>query len=115
MCGFLWLQPAINAMLVLDLPARLACCAAITIFISCLAGLPVPLAMEAAKRAYDREIAWFWGINCAFNALGAACFPLITFQIGIKATLAIVAVIYLVACILFAFACVNKTSNSQAN
>lgn len=109
-CAFFWLQPAINAMLVLDLPARLAACMAITIFISCLAGLPVPLAMESAKRDHPRELTWFWGINCAFNALGAACFPLISFQIGIKASLAIVAVLYLVANLLFAFFCVKPTA-----
>jgi hypothetical protein len=113
MGAFLFLPQTITALLFLDFPARLASCAAITLFLACIAGLPVPLAMESAKTAYNREIAWFWGVNCAFNALGAACFPLISYQIGIKASLVIVAVLYLLANLAFGFLCVKDKKLSS--
>lgn len=96
------LPSVITSLLVLSFPARIAVCACITLVLSFFAGLPVPLAMESAKVNYRREMAWFWGISCSFNALGAACFPLISLQIGIKATLAVVAVLYLLATAMFA-------------
>ncbi|PZM85216.1 MAG: hypothetical protein DKT66_03275 [Candidatus Melainabacteria bacterium] len=92
----------ISSLLSIGFTERIVFCALITTLLSCFTGLSVPLAMEAAKADSAREISWFWGISCSFNALGAACFPLISMQIGIKATLAVVAVLYLVANLLFA-------------
>ncbi len=111
LCAYLFLPTAISALLVLSFPARVAVCAAFTLLISCLAGLPVPLAMESAKKVFDSEISWFWGVNCAFNAVGAACFPLISLQIGISATLVLVAVLYLLANLLFAFVCLRDKAD----
>lgn len=106
--AYFFLPGAVSAMMVLEVPARLTIASAFVLSVSCLAGLPVPLALESAKQSFSQEISWFWGVNCAFNALGAACFPLISIHIGISATLAVVAVLYLLANLLFAFVCLPR-------
>jgi len=110
MAACLLLPSAINSLYGLPPAARIATCASITLLLSTLTGIPVPLAMESAKRSYRPEVAWFWGISSAFNALGSACFVLITLRTGIAATLAIVAVLYLFANILFAALSTQKSA-----
>lgn len=98
----MFLPSAISQMLALPFSARLVACAAITLTSSLAIGIPVPLAMEAIKRQSEDEVAWLWGISSAFNALGSASFVLISQRTGIAATLGIVAVLYLLAGVLFA-------------
>lgn len=98
----LFLPSAVSQMLALPFSARLVACAAITLTSSMVIGIPVPLAMEAIKRQSEDEVAWLWGVSSAFNALGSASFVLISQRTGIAATLGIVAVLYLLAGLLFA-------------
>ncbi len=71
---------------------------------SFIIGIPVSLAMEAIKRneSLTHTVPWMWGVSSGFNALGSACFILISQRIGIAATLGVSAGLYLLATILFA-------------
>ncbi|MBX9669891.1 MAG: hypothetical protein K2X93_19860 [Candidatus Obscuribacterales bacterium] len=109
--AWLGLPPFIEALWPLPFAGRIACCAAVTLLLSIATGIPVSLGMEAVKRKYPSEVAWLWGVNSAFNALGSVSFVLISQQIGIAATLAIVAVLYLIANIVFAYLGPVKTEN----
>lgn len=96
------LPRVIDSLLSLELPARIVSCVVITLLLSVVSGIPVSLAMEAVKRSHPAEVAWLWGVSSAFNALASVCFVLISHRIGIAATLSVVAVLYLSACLLFA-------------
>ncbi len=102
LAAWLGLPRLIEALWPLPFAGRIACCAIVTLLLSIATGIPVSLGMEAVKRKYPSEVAWLWGVNSAFNALGSVSFVLISQQIGIAATLAIVAVLYLFANIVFA-------------
>jgi len=57
--------------------------------------------MSAVKQYNEQAVAWMWGINCAFNGIGAMSFALISGQLGVRASFLIVAAVYLVANLLF--------------
>jgi hypothetical protein len=69
---------------------------------SVVTGIPVSLGMEAVKRSNAGLVPWMWGVSSAFNALGSAVFVFVGQQIGINAILAVSAVLYLLACLVFA-------------
>lgn len=86
----------------LPMPARIAISALITLLSSMLVGMPVPTAMAAIRACHASAVAWMWGISSGFNAIGAMAFVLITQVTGIKASFIIIAVLYLLANLLFA-------------
>jgi hypothetical protein len=92
----------ITACMPLPMPARIGISASITLLASMLVGMPVPTAMAAVRARHASAVAWMWGISSGFNAIGAMAFVLITQSTGIKASFIIIAVLYLLANLLFA-------------
>jgi hypothetical protein len=99
------LPKLIQILMPLGILSRIAICAAVTFSVSILTGMPVSLAMTAVKGAHGDVVAWLWGVSCASNAIGAMSFALIAQSIGISAAFLIVAGLYLLANLGFAFLC----------
>lgn len=101
--GLYFIVPAVVVgCMPLPMPARIAISALITLLSSMLIGMPVPTAMAAIRARHASAVAWMWGISSGFNAIGAMAFVLITQVTGIKASFIIIAVLYLLANLLFA-------------
>lgn len=90
------------------MPVRIAIAILVTIFSSVIVGMPVPVAMEYVKQRYEQAVAWFWGVNSAFNAIGAMSYAILSASLGINAVFLAVALIYLVACLLAARLLIEK-------
>ena len=102
LAAFAFLSQTLTSMMALSFEARVTVCALITFAMSVITGIPVSLGMEAVKRSNANLVPWMWGVSSAFNALGSAVFVFVGQQIGINAILAVSAVLYLVACLIFA-------------
>lgn len=95
--------PAVNKQLLpLGLQARLVVCASVAMIPSVVVGVVVSSAMNLVRETYGDVVSWMWGVSSIFNALGSICFIAITQSIGISSCLVLVAVMYLVANLLFA-------------
>lgn len=102
LAAFAFLSQTLVSMMSLSCEARVMVCAIITFAMAVVTGVPVSLGMEAVKRSNANLVPWMWGVSSAFNALGSAIFVFVGQQIGINAILAVSAVLYLLACLIFA-------------
>jgi len=100
--AFAFLSQTLTSMMSLPFESRVMVCAVIAFAMSVVTGIPVSLGMEAVKRSNAGLVPWMWGVSSAFNALGSAVFVFVGQQIGINAILAVSAVLYLLACLVFA-------------
>ncbi|MFA6209777.1 MAG: hypothetical protein WCT03_07070 [Candidatus Obscuribacterales bacterium] len=98
------LPAMLNGLMASDWPTRISISCAVAFVMSFVVGIPVSLAMESVKNdsSIGNTVPWMWGVSSGFNALGAACFVLITQSIGIAATLSVAAALYLFGTLLFA-------------
>jgi len=99
--AYFCLPGIISSCMPLPMPVRVTTAVALTIALSMITGMPVPTAMAAVRAKDESAIAWMWGINCAFNGIGAMSFALLTAQWGVQICFLLVAAIYLVANVLF--------------
>ncbi len=81
--------------------ARILIALFVTTAASVVIGMPVPTAMSVVKERHSTAVAWMWGINSGFNAIGAMSFIFLTKITGISATLLIVGFLYAIANTLF--------------
>lgn len=93
----------VASLLPLALAQRLIVCATITLISATAVGLTISSAMSVVKEFYGGMVSWMWGISSIFNALGAMCFVAITQITGISSCLIVVAIMYALANISFAF------------
>lgn len=100
--AFACLSQTLSSLMSLPFEARVIVCAAITFAMSVVTGIPVSLGMEAVKRTDSKLVPWMWGVSSSFNALGSAVFVFLGQAIGINAILAVSAILYLIACTIFA-------------
>ncbi len=100
--AFAFLSQTLSGLMSLPFEARVILCATLTFAMSVVTGIPVSLGMEAVKRSNSNLVPWMWGVSSSFNALGSAIFVFLGQAIGINAILAVSAVLYLVACTIFA-------------
>jgi hypothetical protein len=109
------LRTMIHQFMPLPLPTRVSICAVVTFLLSIPVGIPVALAMNAVRDKYGNMVAWLWGVNSAFNALGAISFVALAQSLGIAATLLLAAALYLIGNIIFALAApkVNSSFSHQ--
>jgi SAM-dependent methyltransferase len=104
LCVYIGIRPLIIQFMPLPLPIRVAICAAVTLLVSIPVGMPVALAMNAVRDKHGTMVAWLWGVNSAFNALGAISFVALAQGFGIAATLLLAAALYLIGNLIFALA-----------
>lgn len=109
------LPKLIQALMPLEIVSRIGICAGITFTVSIATGIPVSLAMTAVKGEHGDVVAWMWGVSCASNAVGAMSFALIAQSIGVSSALVIVAVLYLLANLGFAWLCRQKAPLPQVS
>ena len=109
---YLGLHILIHQFMPLPLPARITICAVVTLLLSIPVGMPVALAMNAVRKKHGPMVAWLWGVNSAFNALGAISFVALSQNMGIAATLLLAAILYLVANSIFALFVPEETTTS---
>jgi hypothetical protein len=109
------LPPMLIALMPCDWLMRILISAAAAFLMAFVVGIPVSLAMDAVKKdtAIGNTVPWMWGVSSGFNALGAACFVIITQSIGIASTLAVAAVLYLCGTVLFAFMGPRQSSTGE--
>jgi hypothetical protein len=88
-------------LLYLSLSVRVILCLVLLAPPCFLAGTLFPLGLEAAALSTKELIPWMWSVNGTAVVLGAATGALISFYIGFRFTLAISAVFYVAAMILF--------------
>lgn len=103
------------ALMPCDWLMRILISAATAFLMAFVVGIPVSLAMDGVKKdaAIGNTVPWMWGVSSGFNALGAACFVIITQAIGIAATLAVAATLYLCGTIVFAFMGPRQSSSED--
>lgn len=95
---------AINHFLIaFDLPLRILGCSLVTLLVSIGTGIPVSLSMNLLRERWGSLVTWMWGVSSAFNALGAAAFVPLAQGFGISFIILVVAVLYGVGTLVFAF------------
>jgi hypothetical protein len=86
-----------TAVLPWSFAGRVTACAVLTLGTSVLVGFPVPLAMAALRAAHGGVVASMWGVNTAFNVLGAIAFVPLAQSVGFAKVLMVVAGTYFAA------------------
>lgn len=68
-----------------------------TLPLGALLGVPVPWAMHTLKQSDQGSLAWMWAVSSGFNVVGSMTFVPICFALGRTTTMALAAVLYLLA------------------
>jgi len=105
-CAFLalhaFLPGGLDGLRELGRGGRIAFCFGVVLLASMVTGMPVPLAMSILRERHGSLVGWMWGVNSAFNVIGAMCFVPISQLVGFRHGLLVVAALYAVACLGFA-------------
>jgi hypothetical protein len=95
-----FLAPVIaNAAIGLPLAARVVITAALIAPPAFAMGMPFPTGLARLERVHPASIRWAWALNAASSVLGSASAIFLAIYIGLRGTLLMGAVLYLLAVI----------------
>lgn len=87
-------DPALDALLGLDLPLRIAVCAAAVAPLAFFLGFFFPLGLRVVTRRDARYVPWAWGINAGFTVIGSILAILAAMAVGFDTVMLLAAAIY---------------------
>jgi hypothetical protein len=96
------LEAMIHAMLAQPLAVRVLAGALAIFPLGLFLGMPFPLGILWVERRPEGAVAWAWGLNGIFTALGGVATTILAMVFGLRVTVAIALGIYAVAFALFA-------------
>ena len=85
---------ALDALLGLSLPLRVAVCAATIAPLAFFLGFFFPLGLRLVTRRDERYIPWAWGINAGFTVIGSILAIMVAMTVGFNTVMLLVAVVY---------------------
>ncbi|MBI1268704.1 MAG: hypothetical protein GC193_14880 [Cryomorphaceae bacterium] len=111
---FFAIPPLVKSCMALPMIYRVAISVCVTLGSAVVVGASVPTAMAMVREKHQEAVAWMWGVNSAFNGIGAMSFALITEKTGISFVLLLVALAYLFANLVFAMGAVAREDSSES-
>jgi hypothetical protein len=100
-CYHFLLPPLLSASLGLPLFSRALISVAVIAPIGFLLGIPFPSGLSVLSRGREGIVPWAWGVNGALSVSGAVLTRIVSTSMGFTTVLAVMAVLYLAAGVLF--------------